>query len=122
MDIASLQRHAQASQIPLESIQNNTTLSDKEKIAEASRQFESLLVKQFLTEAQKTTFASDARMGGAAGSIYKDMVVTQMADSISKSGGFGLARAIEPQLMNQTAGRTKHSVSTEATTARQLMP
>ena len=122
MEINSIQRQPQASRMSLDRIQNNPLLSEQEKIGEASKQFESLLVKQFLAEAQKTTFASNTRMGGAASSIYKDMVVTQLADSISQSGGFGMAKAIEPQLMQQTGGRTKQPGPEEATSARQIIP
>jgi Rod binding domain-containing protein len=34
-------------------------------------------------------------------SIYNDMVDNQMADSISRSGSFGLAKSLEKQLVHQ---------------------
>ena len=51
--------------------------------------------------------------------IYRDLVVNQLADSISKSGSFGLAKSLAGELQHQTgAVRTTASTLPAATTAR----
>jgi Rod binding domain-containing protein len=58
-----------------------------EKLHEAARDFESLLVKQLLTA---------AKIGGdPKGSGYADMAVDALAKGIEKGGGMGLAKRIE---------------------------
>ena len=90
--------HVQASQLPLEMLAGNPNVSDADKVAEVARQFEAVLLRQILSEASKP--AGDGK--GVASSIYNDMVNTQLADSISRSGNFGLANALKGQLTHQT--------------------
>jgi Rod binding domain-containing protein len=40
----------------------------------------------------------------AVSGIYDDMVNNQLADSVSRSGAFGLAKSLEGQLSHQTLG------------------
>ena len=87
-----------ASRLPLECLANNPTLSEAEKVAEVSRQFEALLLRQILNDAYKTKFASSWNPPSVAKDIYQDMITTQLADSISQSGKFGLASGFQRQL------------------------
>ncbi|HWD19746.1 MAG TPA: rod-binding protein [Verrucomicrobiae bacterium] len=88
----------QASDVPLESLAGNTNLSDSDKVAEVARQFEAVLLRQILQEARKSQIpgANSAESG-----IYDDMVNNQMADTISRSGSFGLAKSLQNQLTRQ---------------------
>jgi Rod binding domain-containing protein len=79
----------------------NNQLSQKEKLAEVSRQFEAILLRQILGEAQKPVFQSKASGSSVAGDVYRDMVTTQMADQVSQSGAVGLARVLATQLQHQ---------------------
>lgn len=84
--------------IPLEQLAGNKTLSKSEKLGEASRQFESMLLRQILSAARKQVIKSKVTEDSLSSGIYQDMVNDQLADSISRSGGFGLARGLQAQL------------------------
>ena len=98
MIIGSLPKTVNAADIAPERLAGNTSLSEQQKIAEASRQFEAMLLRQILAASQKTVIVSRFTDNSTAASIYRDMVTNQLADSMSRSGGFGLAKAFEQQL------------------------
>jgi len=85
-----------AANAPLERVAASRTLSESEKVQEASRQFESMLLRQILGDAQKPV--TKQKSNSVSDSIYKDMVTSQFADSISSSGGIGLATSLNKQL------------------------
>src|SRR5262245_54673025 len=89
--------------VPLERLANNPALSEAEKIKEASRQFEAIILRQILGQARKTVFHSKLNEESASAGIYQDMVTGQLADAISRSGSFGLARSLEVQLVPASA-------------------
>lgn len=84
--------------IPLEQLAGNKSLSKSDKLAEASRQFESMLLRQILNSAHKTVIKSKVTEDSLSSGVYQEMVNDQLADSISRSGGFGLARGLAAQL------------------------
>lgn len=96
-----------ASHIAMESLAGNQTLSKDQKIAEASRQFEAILLRQFLSESQKTVFKSEFSDNSAAAGIYQDMITNQLADSLSQGKGFGLAEVFVKQLTPHHTQLTK---------------
>jgi Rod binding domain-containing protein len=96
------------SQLPLESLAGNTKLSDNDKIAEVSRQFEAVLLRQIMQDIRKPVLASDDDDSTVSG-IYSDMINNQMADSISRSGSFGLARSLQTQLGHQVLAHSPSS-------------
>lgn len=98
MNVSPLQPHIDASTIAPERLANNPRLSEEQKIAEASRQFEAILLKQVLDASQKTVIKSKFNEDSTASGIYHDMVTSQLANSISKSGKFGLSKTFEQQL------------------------
>jgi Rod binding domain-containing protein len=102
MDIAALQRKVVASDIAPEQLAGNTSLSKEQKIAEASRQFEAVLLRQILENTQKTVIHSKYATESMSSAIYRDQITSQLADSISKSGGFGLAKSFQQQLTRPT--------------------
>src|SRR5581483_6098021 len=93
-------------EIPLEKLAGNPNLSELQKVGQVAKQFEALLLKKILGEANKPMGTG----GGVASDIYNDMVNTQLANSVSQSGHFGLANALKGQLAHQTL---KHSASDE---------
>jgi flagellar protein FlgJ len=105
MDISSIQPKVDAADIPLERLAGNTSLTEKQKMGEAGRQFEAVLLRQILSEAQKPTFKSKYTDDSTASSIYRDMTVKQLADSMSRAGGLGLARTLNTQLTKQLTGQ-----------------
>jgi Rod binding domain-containing protein len=56
------------------------------------------LLRQILSATQKTVINSKFADNSTASEIYRDMITTQLSDSISKSGSFGLAQTFERQL------------------------
>jgi flagellar protein FlgJ len=103
MQISAIQPKIDASQLPLESLAGNQALTENQKIAEASRQFEAILVRQFLSESQKPVIQSEFTDNSAESGIYQDFVTNQLAESLSRGGGIGLAQMFERQLSHPAA-------------------
>jgi len=100
MNVPTTHPRIEASQLPLESLAANKNVSDADKAEEVSRQFEAVLLRQILQDIRKPVLApaeGDATTTG----IYSDMINNQLADSISRSGGFGLAKSLAGQLRHQ---------------------
>jgi len=99
MKIHSPHPHVQASQLPLESLAGNPNISDDDKVAEVSRQFEAVLLRQILQQARKPGVAASSP--SLSSDVYSDMINQQLAQSISRSGAFGLAKSLQGQLAHQ---------------------
>jgi Rod binding domain-containing protein len=95
----------------LENLASSTQVDQKDKIAEVSRAFEAVLLRQILQESQKPSFKSKLSGDSATDGIYHDMVVNQLAESISKSGSFGLAKHLAGQLQRQAGAAKSHTPS-----------
>src|SRR5271170_4439713 len=109
MTLESIHPEIDPSKLPLESLAGNPKLTDAEKVSEVSRQFEAVLLRQILGEIRKPVLAAgegDPVVNG----IYADMINNQLADSISRSGGFGLAKSLANQLTQQVLPQATHSV------------
>jgi peptidoglycan hydrolase FlgJ len=103
MQISALQPKIDPSHLPLESLAGNKVLTEDQKIGEASRQFEAVLLRQFLAESQKPVIKSELTDESTAAGIYQDMITNQLADSLSRGGGIGLAKSFERQLSHPAA-------------------
>jgi peptidoglycan hydrolase FlgJ len=101
MDISPLQPHIKASSVPFDQLAGNPNISQSDKVKEACRQFEAVLLRQVLGEARKTVITSSEGPDTNEKDIYNDMVNNEMADSISQSGAFGLAKSLEKQVIHQ---------------------
>ena len=98
MKIPSLQRLNLAADLPIEQLAGNPNVSEAGKLAEVTRQFEAVLLRQILGDAQKNLFASGIHPGSVTSGVYRDLVTDQLADNISRSGGVGLADSLLRQL------------------------
>lgn len=67
-----------------------------EEVKKVSEQFESILLRQFLSESMKTLLE-----GGPSGQVYGYLLTDSLADSISKGGGLGLCSVLQAQLGNE---------------------
>ena len=65
------------------------------KLAEASRNFEAILVRQFLGESMKSL------VQGPSGQIYGQLLHDNLAAKITEGGGLGLASVLQAQLGSQ---------------------
>lgn len=101
MFTASIQRSVHAAEISPDQLAGNPKLSEREKIAELSKRFEAILVRQILTEANKPVFKSSMALGTAGAAIHQDMLTNEMANRITSSGGLGLARQLTRDLSKQ---------------------
>jgi len=112
MDILALQPKLKASDVPLEQLAGSTKVSDREKIGEVARQFEAVLLRQMLQETRKSAVTSTSSADASTSGIYDDMINNQLADSISRSGSFGLAKSLQGQLVHQVLpGSTEASLT-----------
>jgi Rod binding domain-containing protein len=90
-----------AADIPLEQLAGNKKISDRDKIAEVSRQFEAVLLRQILQDARKSSVTSATSADASTSGIYDDMINNQLADCISRSGSLGLGKSLQGQLAHQ---------------------
>jgi Rod binding domain-containing protein len=120
MTIPALHPKIEASDIPMEQLSGNKTLTEDQKIGEATRQFEAVLLRQILESTQKTVIQSKYADNSMASGIYRDMVTNQLADSISKSGTMGLGETLKHEFTRQLHSKaTDESDSKEAAAATQ---
>ena len=98
------------SNIRVEDLAGNKNLTEQQKIGEASRQFEAIMLRQILSEAQKPVITSEFTDNSTAAGIYQDFTTNALADSMSKAGTLGLAKVFEQQLSHPASkanGATK---------------
>jgi peptidoglycan hydrolase FlgJ len=112
MQISALKPHVNAADLPIEKLASNPNVSDSEKVGQACRQFEAVFLRQIFQEARKTVISSSTNQNSSISGIYDDMVNNQLADGISSSGAFGLAKSLQAQLVHQVLpGATEHGAS-----------
>lgn len=118
MDIQALHRGLRPSDLPLEQLAANPSLSETDKVGEATRQFEAIMVRKLLSEVRP------GRQGGPDGAtsvsadIYWDMVFERLADSISQSGALGLGKALEESFAQQSQTKTPEPTPDKAAADR----
>src|SRR5688500_7106562 len=104
MPVSSINTAAKvnAADIPLEKLATSKALSEEQKTSEMTRQFEAMLLRQILNEAQKSTFKSKFASSGVSTAIYQDLMVNQLADKISCSRTVGLSQELGKQVSRQS--------------------
>jgi peptidoglycan hydrolase FlgJ len=123
MEVSPLDRSVRASELPLERLAKSGEVSQQEKIGEVSRQFEAVLLRQILGQAQKPLFKNSMMAGnGTANAIYQDMITQQLADRISQGGTFGFAKVLEKQLTSEYGGPKGDLAKTSANGAKESAP
>jgi Rod binding domain-containing protein len=91
MDLAAIS--SQLSPIGLDKIETAGNSQDPKTIAKVSKQFESILLRQFLGESMKSLLQD-----GPSGQVYGYFLTDSLANEISEGGGIGLAHIIQTQL------------------------
>jgi Rod binding domain-containing protein len=117
MDVLPLQPRVNAADLPIEQLAGNPNVSQRDKVDQACKQFEAVLLRQILGEARKTVISSGAEQDSTVSGIYNDMVTSQLADSISRAGTFGLAKSLESQLERQVLPSSPSNPATAPTAA-----
>ncbi|MCC6233774.1 MAG: rod-binding protein [Verrucomicrobiales bacterium] len=100
--------------IPMERLAKDPNFSEATKIGEMARQFEAVLLRQILASARQPVIEDEEGEDSSTDKIYDDMVNQQLADSISQSGDFGLARSLTRELMHQARAGQRASPGAEA--------
>ncbi len=108
MTITPIQTSDDTSDIPIEDLAGNKHLTQQQKIHEASRQFEAIMLQQILSETQKPVIESEFTDDSTAAGIYQDYMTQALAQSMSKSDSFGFAKIFEDQLTPRPA-HTAHA-------------
>src|SRR5580658_1767238 len=101
MNINALQPKVNAADVPLNNLAGNTHVSDKDKVAEVSRQFEAVLLRQILQESRKSCVTPTSSADATSSGIYDDIINNQLADTMSRSGSIGLAKSLQGELAQQ---------------------
>ena len=73
-------------------------VSEKQKVAAVSVQFESILVKQYLKQALEPMFKGIFDETGGASGMYRHMFTDALSESIAKGGGFGISTMLQMHL------------------------
>ena len=106
MAIAPIQPVAtDAQDIAPENLMGNKQLTEDQKIAQASRQFEAIMLQQILSETQKPVITSEFTDNSTAAGIYQDYMTQTLAQSMAKSGTLGFAKVFEQQLTHHQNGK-----------------
>jgi Rod binding domain-containing protein len=109
MELAPLQSpRVQAANLSLDRLAASKQVPESEKVAEVSRAFEAVLLRQILSESQRPVFQSKYVGNSTADGIYRDLIVNQMSEDISKSGSFGVGKSLARELQHQL-GTAKHA-------------
>jgi flagellar protein FlgJ len=73
---------------------------DTAAVREVTQQFEAILVRQILNTAHIGSAFGGASGASMTNEVYRDMMVSQLADQISQSGDIGMAKQMEKQLVH----------------------
>lgn len=74
-------------------------IGQKQQIDEAAKQFESILLRQFLDEALKTSDGEGGFLGSSV-PMYDHIIKDTLASSITQGTSFGLSSVLQAQLHN----------------------
>jgi flagellar protein FlgJ len=87
----------------IKSLENDVNARQKEKLKDASQQFEAVFVHQLLQVMDKTIKRSEFLGGGQAESMFRDMFYQEIAKDISTSEAcnFGMGKQVYDQLSKQ---------------------
>jgi Rod binding domain-containing protein len=91
-----------ATAAPIVAAPANRTLSPDEiaKIRKSAQDFEALALGEMLQPMFKTVDTSKGLFGGGQGeAMWKPMMVEEMAKTIAKSGGIGIADSVMKELL-----------------------
>src|SRR3954469_11520345 len=104
MPVPAINPHAKVNptDLPLEKLATSKALTEEQKTSEITRQFEAVLLRQILKDAQKPSFKSKYASTGVSSAIYQDLMVNQMADKISSTRTLGLSQELQKQVSRQT--------------------
>jgi peptidoglycan hydrolase FlgJ len=87
--------------MPMTAAKVSPTHARKAKLEQACQDFESLFIHQMLEQMRKTVPEGGLFSGGKAEALYTSMLDSEVAKSISRQRGMGLASVLYRQLITQ---------------------
>jgi Rod binding domain-containing protein len=91
------------------------SVGESAKVKQASRDFETVFLRQMLVALERTTKASDKGPAVAGQQAYGSMIVEAVADAVARSGGIGLGVLLERALTEKSAARQPSKSALEPT-------
>jgi flagellar protein FlgJ len=82
----------------------------RQKLKKISQDFEGLFVGMMLKSMRETVGKEKLTDGGRGEEIFKSMLDQEYVAAASKTGGFGLAKQIEKELIRQETKRVPHKI------------
>lgn len=83
-------------------------VDERAQIDQAAKQFEAILLRQFLDEALKTTDGSGGMLGSSV-PMYDHIIKDTLANSITQGTSLGLSSVLQAQLGNESDGEVQES-------------
>jgi flagellar protein FlgJ len=83
--------------------ETTSTSANSAQIKQAAQKFESMLLRQMLSEARKVDFGNTLFTNEGT-KTFREMQDSNFADTVAKRGTLGFAKMIEAQLTRQTQG------------------
>ena len=77
---------------------HDKNLTEQDKLAEVSRQFESIFLRQFLKEALRPLVKGYLDESGSSNDIYRYFLTEVLSDSMSHRGSIGFSNILQIQL------------------------
>ena len=102
MNVSAIEPRTNPAHVAMENLAGNKALTEDEKIGEASKQFEAIMLRQFLSESQKSVIKSEFTDDSSEAGIYQDMITNQLAEALSSGKGIGLAQSFQHQLTHRS--------------------
>lgn len=90
-------------QTDLDRIAYRSNMTDDQKIGELAKEFEAMLFKQVLKGMKQTFGGSSMFPSEGPHSIYGDMMIDNLAQSISHAGQIGFAKTFADQMTNKSS-------------------
>lgn len=73
----------------------NANMTEEQKLAEASKQFEGVMLRQYLKDALKPLIETELTKNSASNDIYRSYLIDVMAGSMAESGAFGVSSTLQ---------------------------
>jgi Rod binding domain-containing protein len=95
----------EAMDLPIEKLPQLKTLDEKQKVAVASRHFETMFLRMMLSETQKPVVKSKYSYNSARDEIYRDFMVSNLAEALSKSEPLKISSLIQSQIIKSNSNK-----------------
>ena len=110
MDAAALQFNSADPAVWRDRIVNGSA-PEGERLAAVSKEFEAVLLRQYLSEAMKPLSQGGQTLGGG-NAVYGYMITDALANGLSSSGVFGFSNLMQAQLSGSLTSNHDDSIDT----------